>query len=228
MHIGKLKIGRTLFAFMLVLLACGCFSPSVESLRARRYRPDTGNREVLTSKDTSKQGDVPGADLPVPEVGKKNVLKRGDRVIVLLFTRENSPKIEDIIDDRGQISLPLIGKIKVGGMMTYQAEQLIERTYQDEGFYKNIDVSVIKEIEGWYFVRGEVNRPARYPLSGDLTLMRAIATAAGFNPFAKRTKIKIIRGSEIIECNVEKIDVGKEKDPLIKPDDVIIVPKRWI
>ncbi len=148
MHDIGIRIGRLVAASLVLLLASGCFSTSVESLRLQKYRPDTGNREVLVVNDPSGTGENPqGKELPPPEVEKGNLIKRGDRVTLHLFTRENSPKIEDIVDDGGEVNLPLIGSIKIGGLTTSQAEQLIEKTYQDEGFYKNIDVSVIKEIE---------------------------------------------------------------------------------
>jgi len=95
----------------------------------------------------------------------------------------------------------------------------------DGGFYRKINVAIVTE-EGEYFVRGEVKQEGRYPISSDLTLLQAIAIARGYTDFARRGKIKIIRGVEDLTFDADAIEGGREPDPLIRNNDIIVVPRR--
>jgi len=155
------------------------------------------------------------------------VLRRGDGISIYL---KNIPRPEDIreeVDEMGDVTLPLIGKIRVNGMSTSQAEDAIKAAYIDGGYYRKIDVIVVAEA-GVYYVRGEVKRPGSFPISGDVTLVQAITTAGGYTDFAKRSKVKVRRGYEDMLFDADRIEDGKDPDPLIKANDTIIVSRRWM
>lgn len=164
--------------------------------------------------------------LEVAPARSMNVLKRGDRLIISLRGIRQQEDIQEVIDDRGCVTLPLINAIRIQGLTTADAEKLIEKTYIERGYYNRINVSVVAE-EDEYFVRGEVKREGKYILSRDLTLVQAIAEAGGYTDFAKQSKTTVRRGSQILEFNLVKIEKGKDKAPLIEPGDVIVVPRRW-
>ena len=74
-------------------------------------------------------------------------------------------------------------------------------------------------------------------INENLTASHAIMRAGGFADFANRKKVRVIRngkpggpGKQTFEMNmIEILDDGKtEKDVLLQPDDVIIVPSRLI
>lgn len=86
-------------------------------------------------------------------------------------------------------------------------------------------------VSGKVFVGGEVKSPGGFPLRGKkLTLSQAIALAGGLNPKAAGSETKILRYSEkgvdkeILSANVYAIQKGRDKDPYLKENDVIIVP----
>ena len=99
-------------------------------------------------------------------------------------------------------------------------------------FVENPTVSVIVEqINSMrIFVQGEVAQPGAYQLRSNTTVLQAISLAGGFNEWAKKKKIIIIRekDSEIsrIPVDYEKIISGKDIDQnvLLKRGDTIIVP----
>ena len=77
------------------------------------------------------------------------------------------------------------------------------------------------------FIRGEVKLEGRYQIKGDLTLLQAIATADGYTDYAERSKISIMReGKKAMVYDATKIEKRKIPDPLIKPGDIIVVPRR--
>jgi polysaccharide biosynthesis/export protein len=83
---------------------------------------------------------------------------------------------------------------------------------------------------GMFFVSGAVRRPGSYPLAQTYTFTQALTVAGGVNgDLADYSEIAIFRhrdGSEAekIPVNPNEIFAGKARDPLIAPDDVIVVP----
>ncbi|MBL7077530.1 MAG: SLBB domain-containing protein [Kiritimatiellae bacterium] len=242
-----MKIGRWFLTIAFVVLAglsfSGCAGSSTGDQRMARYRPDGSQRRPWEWAYATASPAAPVADptsstnstgtyvvpTPMPDeyAGVGEELRRGDGIVVYL---KNIPRPEDIreeVDAVGAVTLPLIGKIHVTGMTTTQAEDAIKKAYIDGGFYRKIDVIVVADA-GSYYVRGEVKRPGSFPISGDVTLVQAITTAGGYTDFARRTKVKVRRGQEDKTFDADRIEDGKDPDPLIKANDTIIVPRRWM
>jgi len=107
-----------------------------------------------------------------------------------------------------------------------EAERAIEKLYIDGGYFRKITVIVVAQDEE-FFMQGEVHRQGRFPMSGEITLLQAIAMAGGFTDFAKETKIEIRRDNQVLIFNAKRIRELKDKDPVIKPKDNIIVGRKW-
>lgn len=207
----------------------GCAMSSVDSKRLVRYHPDVRDRPsnvTGTSLDASS-GNTSSDGTPVGfrESGSR-ILRRGDKINVSLRDIPRSEDLREVVDERGTVSLPLISQVKVEGLSTPEAEELIEKKYIEGEFYKKITVILVAE-EDEYFIRDEVKKEGKYPLSRDLTLMQAITSAGGYTDFADPTGVKIVRGRDVLKFNLKKIEKRETEDPLIKPGDTIIVPRGW-
>lgn len=84
---------------------------------------------------------------------------------------------------------------------------------------------------GMFFVTGAVRKPGSYPLTQAYTFTQAVTVAGGVNgDLANYSEIAIFRRrngleeAEKIPVNLDDIFAGKARDPLIAPDDVIVVP----
>jgi polysaccharide export outer membrane protein len=83
---------------------------------------------------------------------------------------------------------------------------------------------------GMFFVDGAVGRRGSYPLGRSYTLTQALATAGGADPeLANYSGITINRRVspeklEIIPIDLSAIQSGAAEDPLIQPEDVVLVP----
>lgn len=83
---------------------------------------------------------------------------------------------------------------------------------------------------GMFFVSGAVRRPGTYPLAQSYTLTQALTIAGDINgDLADYSEVAIYRrrdGSEAdkILVNPQEIFAGQARDPLIAPDDMIVVP----
>jgi protein involved in polysaccharide export with SLBB domain len=81
-------------------------------------------------------------------------------------------------------------------------------------------------------VDGEVNRPGRYPIEGNLTVTGAISLAGGRTRFGaddvqlRRTDPETGKPT-IIKVDLDKVRKGERPDPVLMPNDVISVPRRF-
>ena len=157
--------------------------------------------------------------------GTGRVLRRDDRLTVSLRAIPHPEELSEVVDDNGNINLPLIGLFKIEGLNTAEAENQIEQAYITKGFYRDINVILVAQDDA-YFVRGEVARPGKYPLVGDTSLVMAITAAGGYTDFAKQSKIRVIRGGESFTLNAERIEARRDADFLIRPNDIIVVERK--
>jgi polysaccharide biosynthesis/export protein len=91
---------------------------------------------------------------------------------------------------------------------------------------------VITALPKFYVtVEGEVVRPGRYVLDGDLTVTGAISTAGGLTRYGKNdVQVRRVDGdtgkTTIIEVDLKDVRKGKKPDLPLLPNDVVTVPRR--
>src|ERR1700704_1739574 len=83
------------------------------------------------------------------------------------------------VEADGTFTFPLIGRVKAGGLTLRALEDALKTRLKDEGFFRNPQVTVAVETykSQKIYVIGEVRVPGAVPLSGDMTLVEAIARA---------------------------------------------------
>lgn len=129
------------------------------------------------------------------------------------------------VSEQGEIDLPIIGKVKVGGLDTQGAEEAIRAVADD--FYSSPSVKVFM-LNYTVTVLGEVNRPGRFPIYDEQVNVLDLMGAAGdLTPYADRTRIRIVRtrdGKNHL-FNINLMDEKLLSDPnfILQPDDVVIV-----
>lgn len=130
-------------------------------------------------------------------------------------------------DAQGTIAVPLAGSVDAGGLSPRQLSDRIAarlRTY-----LKDPQVTVnVKELRSRTItVDGQVRDPGVFPATNNLSLMRAIATAKGLTEDANAKDVVIFRtvsGQKMAALyNLGAIRRGTYADPLVYPNDVIIV-----
>ncbi len=146
--------------------------------------------------------------------------------------KEFEKELELTVNLEGEILVPLIGWVKIEGLSTAQAEQMI-RGKLDKDFLVDPRVSLrLKEAKSRAVVLlGQLKKPGTYefPADGKMTLLEAIAKAEGFTDIANITAIKVVRssreGQRTIHVNAEKIISGGEPDLVLEEGDLITVPE---
>lgn len=149
----------------------------------------------------------------------------GDPIVVSLrgiYPRDE--QIEELVDEDGNITLPLLGDIQAAGKSTSQIESKITSMYIDGGYYRSITVNVVVPSRT-YFIRGEVKSPGRYPVVSGITIMQAIAAAGGYTEFANQRNVRLSRGDSTTKVSMRKIENNPELDIRLESGDVIVVDR---
>lgn len=133
------------------------------------------------------------------------------------------------VDDGGMLNLPYIGKLKIAGLDSDKAQQLIESKLKSEKIYTNPTVTVnIQTSQRFVNVTGEVKASGRVIYTPDMTVMSAIAGASGFNDFADKKRVKLVRGGTVQVLDTRKFSINPALDVKVLPGDQIHVPQGGI
>lgn len=149
-----------------------------------------------------------------------------DKLVIAVF---GVPELSGTLqaDAAGKLSMPLVGEIDAAGMTPGELAATIER--QLRGYVRDPQVTVnLEETTSQVFtVDGQVVQPGSYPVVGNMSLMRAVATAKGTSEFARLDDVVIFRtvdGQPMAALyNLEAIRRGRYADPTIYANDVIVV-----
>lgn len=173
------------------------------------------------------------SELPPPtgrDVAQTNapyVIGPFDKLTINVFgAQELSGDIQ--ADGNGRVSLPLVGTVDAAGKTPLELADAIATALRGR-YLRDPQVTVnLREATNQTFtVDGEVREPGIYPVVGNLSLMRAVATAKGTSEFAKLDDVVVFRtvdGKAMAALyNLGAIRRGLYADPRIYPSDVVIV-----
>jgi protein involved in polysaccharide export with SLBB domain len=148
------------------------------------------------------------------------VLGSGDKIRVITFGEESLTG-EFFVGSQGQVSLPLIGDIKAGGLTIAQFTEKVTHALAN-GFLKEPRVSVEVLDYRPFYILGEVNKPGEYPFINGLTVMNAVATAGGFTYRANTRTVFIKGGAGSAERKIHLLS-----NTPVHPGDTIRIGERF-
>ena len=130
-----------------------------------------------------------------------------------------------VIDEDGELDLPLLGKVHLAGLSVKAATDTIQNRYR-----KIIEepLVVLKKLSFKFTILGEVLKPGLYYVNNEqMTFAEALGTAGDLTYYGSRTDIKVFRryNGKIEEFVVDltKKDVVTTDRMYVHPDDVIYV-----
>jgi polysaccharide biosynthesis/export protein len=131
----------------------------------------------------------------------------------------------------GKISVPLLDDVQAAGLTPQELKEVLTEKLSEYVTAPDVTVVVEQVNSKRIYVVGEVLRPSAVPLTQDLRALDAIAMVGGFNTFADRSGIKILRPSpdgSVTEYRFDYKAFLKGKQPeanlLLRPGDTIVVP----
>lgn len=150
----------------------------------------------------------------------------------LIISVWKEPEISRSVPVRpdGKISLALLNDVQATGRTPMQLGSDITEKLKSFISEPQVTVIVARINSQRIFVVGEVPRTGSYTLLPNMTAVDAISSAGGFTPFAKRTKIYILRKENgkltSIPFNYKEVIKHRrsDQDVVLKPGDRIVVP----
>lgn len=138
-------------------------------------------------------------------------------------SNDNAPSY--LVGADSTIGLPILGRVKVGGLTREQASSRIENLYRKELREPIIDLKIINLK---VTLLGEVKNQGVYNLVKDQTsLIEVIGEAGGLTDKASSKQIKIIRGDmpapEIIELDLSDSRIFADPRILLQNNDIIYI-----
>lgn len=165
-----------LFIALSLLGGCGG-SPSQQTLTAQtlsQIKPANPNNELQQQlmSQTSKSSLINYKDY---QVGSEDVLT------IEIFGQDKLNRVERV-NGQGEITLPLVGGVKVAGLTTQEIEKRLTALY-DAQFLVNPQITVgVKEyVNKQVGITGAVAKPGTYPIIGPRTLLEVLSLAGGFS-----------------------------------------------
>jgi hypothetical protein len=117
--------------------------------------------------------------MPSLSLADEYTLDTGDVLRVSIFGEPAYP-LEIIVDDRGRISLPLLGEIKARGVTPAALSTDIKKAFQEQKLFVNPFVQVDIRQYRPFFISGAVAQPGPYAFKPGITIRHALAMAGGF------------------------------------------------
>ncbi|MEI7532935.1 MAG: polysaccharide biosynthesis/export family protein [Verrucomicrobiae bacterium] len=211
------------------------------------FAPGPGNRAPVATAAPAASPAAPASGLLngyVPDATYK--LRAGDTVSFQILEDRiwNALDVPRplVVTDSGELDVPYIGRVmavdKTCQQLAEEMQAALEKDYYNKATVV-LSLNVANRILGRVYIWGQVHNqgPIEMQMNENLTAGQAVLRAGGFADFANKSKVQVVRGA--VGANGEKqtfkldmqqiLEQGKtEKDVLLQPGDLIIVPSRLI
>lgn len=167
-----------------------------------------------------------------PEAGTREEYVIGIPDVLRIVVWRNPELSVDVPVRRdGMISVPLVDDVQAEGLTPHELKEVLTEALAE--YVTAPDVTVIVEQTNSHTVTvvGGVARSGQISLTRQMRVLEAIATMGGFNAFAEKDRIKIIRkiGNETAEYGFSFGAYASGKAPnsnmILRPGDTVVVPE---
>lgn len=132
-----------------------------------------------------------------------------------------------LVNNKGEIDFPVIGRLKVGGLTKNEAEDLIRERLQP--YLKEKPIVTVRMANYKISVLGEVARPGTFTVSNEkVNVLEALAMAGDMTVYGVRTNVKLIREDangkrEIVQLDLTKSDLVLSPYFYLRQNDILYV-----
>jgi polysaccharide export outer membrane protein len=154
------------------------------------------------------------------------VIGLGDALRVVVW-KEPELTLDTTVRLDGMITLPLLGDIQAAGRAPDELAKALASGFEQFVEAPRVSVSVTQATSARVYVVGQMVKPGEFPLTGRMTVLKALALAGGFKDFARPESIVIIREDQsVIPFNYRRVADGKDvsQNVLLAAGDTIVGP----
>jgi polysaccharide export outer membrane protein len=174
----------------------------------------------------------PGAPMPPePEAGLREpyVIGIPDLLQVMVWKNPDLSTQVPVRND-GMISVPLLDDIQAEGLTPEELKEVISERLSAYITAPDVTVMVLQPHSRVATVVGAVGRSGMVPLQKKTRVLEAIAAVGGFNTWARKSDVRILRstpeGMVSYRFNYGAYVAGKAPDTnmVLMPGDTVVVP----
>jgi polysaccharide export outer membrane protein len=191
-------------------------APPATSAREESGRGSSGGREASAASALNSVSAPSGY-----------VLSANDQVAVEVFG-EDDLRTSGRLNGEGNLSVPLLGSIHLGGLTLGQAASRLTELYgKDYLVNPRVNIVLVGYAKRRFTVLGQVSRPGSFEMpEGNpegIDLLEAIAMAGGYTRIAAPEKVSIRRGSQLLRVDAKRQAKGGRANFTVQPGDTITV-----
>jgi len=136
------------------------------------------------------------------------------------------------LNAEGNLSLPLLGSVRLSGLTLTQAASRITELYgRDYLVNPKVNVMLVGYAKRRFTVLGQVNRPGSYEMPegspGGVDLLEAIAIAGGYTRIAAPERVSVRRqsagGDQVIKVDAKRLVRKGGSGFVVRPGDTVTV-----
>lgn len=133
-----------------------------------------------------------------------------------------------LVDKEGRVSLPQLGQVKVANLTTRQLTDSLKVQYSK---FIQKPIIVVKVLNKRVSLLGAVKQASSVILDEDqIPLLDLLAKAEGFDYYADRSQLKLVRKKEGLPVeyiiDLTQMETYEQSNIMIRPGDVIYVPNK--
>ncbi len=130
-----------------------------------------------------------------------------------------------IVDEAGDVELPVLGKVHVAGLTRTEAAEAVKRQLEAQVVNPLVHLQLVNAKVS---VLGEVKTPGQVPLHGDrMTILEALAAAGDLTPYGRRDNVLVTREVngklEVVRINLRSADLFASPYYYLQQNDVVYV-----
>jgi polysaccharide biosynthesis/export protein len=214
---------------MLLLLVTAC--TSTKNLTYLNNLPETMEPQFFPYEKVNykvQYRDILYIDVKAlsPDGKIENVLQGNNTESMNYIQSESSQYLVGFnVDKEGNILLPLIGKLKVGGKDLIEIRNIVQGKIDSTFNHAYVDV---KLLSFKFTVLGEARNPGTFiNYNESLTVLEAIGRAGGVSDYGRRDHILVVRstseGSKTFIINLQDKNILSSETYFLMPNDIIII-----
>ena len=233
----RFRSGRGALRLVVALLATWpviCFSqftPQMTGQINSQSSTTSSAPDTTTAPPASSSANSSSISLAAVSAPAGYQLSSNDAVAVEVFGEEDL-KSTARLNSEGNVSLPLIGGVHLGGLTVTQATARVTELYaRDYLVSPKVNVTLLGYAKRRFTVLGQVNHPGSFEMPetspGGIDLLEAIAMAGGYTRIAAPERVVVRRhsnnGDELIRVNAKRVERGQSANFRILSGDSITV-----
>ena len=184
---------------------------------------------IFATESFAQQTAGPAKGKPLPAGVEEYRIGPEDVLAITVWKNDAMSRVLPVRPD-GMISLPLVDDVMAAGLTPMELRNVLAQKLTE--FVPSPAVTVVvNDVRSFKVsVIGEVIRPARYELKSRTSVLDVLALAGGFNQFAARTRIVVLRqeGDKKVRIpfNYNRVTSGSadEENLYLRPGDIVLVP----